>query len=182
MRPGWYWIFFRRQDDLDQVGEAGDGKVGEHAALEDRPDSLDRVEVADEAGSRKTRSQAWASVKARSSARRCTLRLSHTSTMAPPSGCRCAAMSRSRHAVQVKAWPQPPTGTRFVARAPTAVSNARCSSGASWVPGRPLDVQASRSTTGSPPRSQHRCTREARRTDLLPRPPTPQGCRSHSDV
>jgi hypothetical protein len=32
-------------DDLDQVGEAGDGEVGQHAALEHRPDSLDRVEV-----------------------------------------------------------------------------------------------------------------------------------------
>ncbi len=30
-------------DDLDQVGEAGDGEVGEHAALEHRPDPLDGI-------------------------------------------------------------------------------------------------------------------------------------------
>jgi hypothetical protein len=30
-------------DDLDQVGEAGDGEVGQHAALEHRPDSLNRL-------------------------------------------------------------------------------------------------------------------------------------------
>jgi hypothetical protein len=32
-------------DDLDQVGEAGDGQVGQHAALEHRPDSLNRLSI-----------------------------------------------------------------------------------------------------------------------------------------
>ncbi len=32
-------------DDLDQVGEAGDGEVGEHAALEHRPDPPHRIKV-----------------------------------------------------------------------------------------------------------------------------------------
>jgi len=32
-------------DDLDQVGEAGDGEVGQHAALEHGPDPFHRVEV-----------------------------------------------------------------------------------------------------------------------------------------
>src|SRR6266568_9353837 len=32
-------------DDLDQVGEAGDGEVGQDAALEHRPDTFNGVEV-----------------------------------------------------------------------------------------------------------------------------------------
>jgi len=32
-------------DDLDQVAEAGDGEVGQDAALEHRPDPFDGVEV-----------------------------------------------------------------------------------------------------------------------------------------
>src|SRR5437899_11379324 len=32
-------------DDLDQVSEAGDGKVGQHAAFEHRPDPLHRIQV-----------------------------------------------------------------------------------------------------------------------------------------
>jgi hypothetical protein len=32
-------------DDLDQVAVAGDGEVGQHAALEHRPDALDGIEV-----------------------------------------------------------------------------------------------------------------------------------------
>ncbi len=32
-------------EDLDQVGEAGDGEVGEHAALEHRPDPLNRFAI-----------------------------------------------------------------------------------------------------------------------------------------
>ena len=32
-------------DDLDQVGEAGNGEVGQHAALEHRPDPLHRIQV-----------------------------------------------------------------------------------------------------------------------------------------
>jgi hypothetical protein len=40
MRPDWDWIFLQTvPDDLDQVGEAGNGEVGEHAALEHRPDA-----------------------------------------------------------------------------------------------------------------------------------------------
>jgi hypothetical protein len=32
-------------DDLDLVGEAGDGEVGQHAALEYRPDPLSRFVI-----------------------------------------------------------------------------------------------------------------------------------------
>src|SRR5690349_4388242 len=32
-------------DDLDQVAEAGDGEVGQHAAFEHRPDSFHRIQV-----------------------------------------------------------------------------------------------------------------------------------------
>ena len=32
-------------DDLDQVAEASDGEVGQHAALEHRPDPFQRVEI-----------------------------------------------------------------------------------------------------------------------------------------
>ena len=32
-------------DDQDQVGEAGDGEVGQHAALEYRPDPLSRFVI-----------------------------------------------------------------------------------------------------------------------------------------
>ena len=32
-------------DDLDQVAEASDGEVGQHTALEYRPDPLQRVEI-----------------------------------------------------------------------------------------------------------------------------------------
>ena len=32
-------------DDLDQVGEPGNGEVGQHPALEHRPDAFDGVEV-----------------------------------------------------------------------------------------------------------------------------------------
>jgi hypothetical protein len=40
MRPGWYWIFFRPCRMTWTRWEAGDGEVGEHAALEHRPDAL----------------------------------------------------------------------------------------------------------------------------------------------
>src|SRR6516165_1658457 len=32
-------------DDLDQVAEAGDGEVGQHAAFKHRPDPLHRIQV-----------------------------------------------------------------------------------------------------------------------------------------
>jgi hypothetical protein len=47
-------------DDLDQVAEAGDGEVGQHAALEHRPDPFQRVEIRVQAGGWYTRSQGWA--------------------------------------------------------------------------------------------------------------------------
>jgi hypothetical protein len=46
IRPGWYWIIFRAvPDDLEQVGEAGDREVGQHAALEHGPDRFSRFAI-----------------------------------------------------------------------------------------------------------------------------------------
>ena len=46
MRPGWYWINFKAvPEDLDRVGGAQAGEVGERPKLEHRQDPLDGVEV-----------------------------------------------------------------------------------------------------------------------------------------
>ena len=56
-------------DDVDQVAEAGDGGVGQHVALEHRPDPFHLVETRGVAGSWNTRSQGLALAAGRDWAR-----------------------------------------------------------------------------------------------------------------
>ena len=86
-------------DDLDQVGEAGDGEVGQHAALEHRPDPLHRIKVRRISGQPEHPQPGLGASEGAQLSAQMHVELSHTSRTFPPGSCRCS--------VQVKAFVSP---------------------------------------------------------------------------